>query len=146
MDIAKDTMAEWLRRQIRIWFDHLFPSGSAGSNPAGVVLQKMRKCVYTVQLNMNVNHHSTAMPHARNMKHDQISTVIYILKQTLRFSRHDSESVSKRPCSVAKDGEATAETSGLRRRRWNLSAELLVRPSISTYVYYLRRIATHWNL
>ena len=30
-------MAEWLRRQIRIPFDHLFPYGSAGSNPAGVV-------------------------------------------------------------------------------------------------------------
>ena len=30
-------MAEWLRRQIRISND-LFPSGSAGSNPAGVVL------------------------------------------------------------------------------------------------------------
>jgi hypothetical protein len=28
-------MAEWLRRQIRIP-EHLFPSGSAGSNPAGV--------------------------------------------------------------------------------------------------------------
>ena len=30
-------MAEWLRRQIRTPFDYLFPFGSAGSNPAGVV-------------------------------------------------------------------------------------------------------------
>jgi hypothetical protein len=30
-------MAEWLRRQIRTQFDYLFPFGSAGSNPAGVV-------------------------------------------------------------------------------------------------------------
>jgi hypothetical protein len=30
-------MAEWLRRQIRISIRYLFPSGSAGSNPAGVV-------------------------------------------------------------------------------------------------------------
>jgi hypothetical protein len=34
---SQDTMAEWLRRQIRIPTRYLFPYGSAGSNPAGVV-------------------------------------------------------------------------------------------------------------
>ena len=49
-------MAEWLRRQIRTPFDYLFPFGSAGSNPAGVVsfstlvLYWVRHVVHTYRL------------------------------------------------------------------------------------------------